>query len=70
MTTVAKMENLPIFSDRWFDAAFKNCTARESVKSASRRICCAYGIRGQADPAHIANLIETELNYKKHETKT
>ena len=55
------MGKLETRSNKWFEAAFEGCTARPSAIRASTRICRAYGISGQADPAYIANVIEAEL---------
>jgi len=58
--TVEEMGKLPIHSDKWFDAAFEHCIAEKRFKEASIHICRAYGIKGQADPAYIANVIQNK----------
>lgn len=56
-----KSTKIEPLSEEWFKEAFEGCNARPSVINATKRICRAYGIRGQADPAYIANVIEHEL---------
>ena len=63
--TWEKMNTLQVGSKEWFDAAFEHCDATESTKKASMRICHAYGIHGQCDPAYIANVISKKLNPEK-----
>lgn len=66
-TTVQEMGELKIHSQEWFKAAFEGVYLAEVVKQASIRICHAYGIKGQSDPAYIANIIDDELNTKHAE---
>ncbi len=62
MTTIEQMSKLKTHSKEWYEAAFENCKASPEAISASKRICAAYGISGQADPAYIANVIQEEID--------
>jgi hypothetical protein len=62
--TISEMAKLEPLSDEWFEAAFEDCIASSTVKRAAKRICKAFEITGQADPAYIANVIEQEIKYK------
>jgi len=46
--------------EQWFKAAFEGVTATDSAKDAAMAICRAYGIKGQADPGYIANVITSK----------
>jgi hypothetical protein len=62
MATIEEMSKFPIFSNEWFYCAFENCKASAMSQIASKKICMAYGITGQVDPAYIANVIEEAYN--------
>lgn len=61
MTTVSEMGKMEPLSEEWFEAAFEDCIAPSTVKRAAKRICKAFNITGQADPAYIANVIDQEV---------
>ena len=63
-TTVSQMGKLKPFSKEWFNAAFEGCKAPEFAIEASKKICIAYGIHGQSDPAYIANVIAEKYQDK------
>lgn len=44
----------------FFNRAFEGLKIAADIRSASERICQAYGIRGICDPAYIANIIAME----------
>ncbi len=60
-TTISQMGKMEIFSKEWFKAAFEGCNAPEFAKESARKICVAYGIKGQSDPAYIANVIKDQF---------
>lgn len=62
MTTIEEMAKLKTHSEKWFSAAFETCKASDKCKEAAKKICFAYGIHGQADPAYIANVIDSIIN--------
>lgn len=62
MTTISEMSKMEPLSEEWFTAAFEDCTTNPFALKASRRICSAFNIIGQADPAYIANVISQEYN--------
>lgn len=62
MTTIEEMSKMKMHSKEWFNAAFELAKASPGAIRASKRIIEAYGIKGQADPMYIANVIESEIN--------
>lgn len=58
---VFEMAKLEMHSQEWFDAAFENCNAPVKYQTVARRICRSYGIKGQSDPAYIANILASTL---------
>jgi hypothetical protein len=62
-TSIEEMGKLDMHSEKWFSAAFEGMEdVPDKIKEASKRICRAYGICGQADPGYIANVIKAELD--------
>jgi hypothetical protein len=55
-----------IHSDEWFKHAFNMTDAPEWMKKAAEHICRSYSIKGQADPAYIANTISTYFEDREH----
>lgn len=52
----------PAERDRaFFDAAFSGMDVPPALRRLVERIVRSYGIRGQSDPAYLANLIALEL---------
>ena len=64
-TTVAQMGKLEPLSKEWFKAVFEKCNAPDFAKESAKKICIAYQIKGQSDPAYIANVISTYYSDRK-----
>ena len=65
MITVEEMAKMKMHSKEWFNAAFENMEDMpDYIKVAAARICSCYGIKGQADPGYIANVIKYHVTQK------
>jgi hypothetical protein len=58
MTKFDAFDKSPVHSEEWFRHAMHLTSAPEWMKQAAEHICKSFGIKGQADPAFIANVID------------
>ena len=54
-----ELKQLNLYSQEWFEIAFKDCTTTAGAKKAAIEIVQSYHIQGIRDPSMIASLIDS-----------